>query len=82
MWKNIPESNKKKFSIIVFFVLPILCIIGFIIGTKIAFLVFNVNIDRSGIVFVLIIILIGYIRCVYMLYNKLKIEREPNNHSL
>lgn len=72
MWKDIPAENKKRFNIIVFIVLPIISIASFIIGTKIAKLLFNIQVDLKGILFVSFLFLITYIRCVMAVYRKLK----------
>ena len=72
MWKNIPPENIKKFNIIVFIVLPAISIIAFIIGTKIAVLLFNVKIDIWSILLIFFLLLLTYIRCVIVAYRKLK----------
>jgi len=72
MFNNIPEDNKKRFIIIVFIVLPILSILGFLLGTKIAMVVFNSQVSLAGAIFVAFLILITYIRCVVVVYRKLR----------
>ena len=72
MFNNIPEDKKKRFIIIVFIILPILSILGFLIGTKIAMVVFDFQVNLAGAIFVALLILITYIRCVAVAYRKLR----------
>ena len=76
MFNNIPEDRKKRFIIIVFIILPILSILGFLLGTKIALVVFNFQINLAGAIFVALLILITYIRCVTVVYRKLRKKSE------
>ena len=72
MFNSIREDSRKRFIIIVFVILPILSILGFLLGTKIALIVFNSQADLAGAIFVGSLILITYIRCVAVIYRKLK----------
>ena len=76
MLNNIREDSRKRFTIIVFIVLPILSVLGFLLGTKIAILVFNSKVNLAGALIVAFLILITYVRCVAVIYRKL---RKKNN---
>jgi hypothetical protein len=76
MLNNIPEDSRKRFMIIVFIVLPILSTLGFLLGTKIAMAVFNFQVNLAGAIFVTFLILITYIRCVAVVYRKLRKKSE------
>lgn len=71
MFKNIPEKNRKRFFIIVFIVLPILCFISYFLASKIAKFLFDMPINATGIAFVSFVLLLGYFRGVFAAYKKL-----------
>jgi len=77
MWKNIPQEHKRKYSIIIFIVLPICFIVGFLVSTKIALLL-NYKIDSKGALIVSISLVPLYIMSVIVVYRKL---REKGNDS-
>jgi len=77
MWKNIPQEHKRKYSIIIFIVLPICFIVGFLVSTKIALLL-NYKIDSKGALIVSISLIPLYIMSVIVVYRKL---REKGNDS-
>ena len=71
MWKNIPQEHKRKYSIIIFIVLPICFIVGFFVSTKIALLL-NYKVDSKGALIVSISLIPLYIMSVIVVYRKLK----------
>ena len=71
MWKNIPQEHKRKYSIIIFIVLPICFIVGFLVSTKIALLL-NYKVDSKGALIVSISLIPLYIMSVIVVYRKLK----------
>ena len=71
MWKNIPQEHKRKYSIIIFIVLPICFIVGFLVSTKIALLL-NYNVDSKGALIVSISLIPLYIMSVIVVYRKLR----------
>ena len=71
MWKNIPQEHKRKYSIIIFIVLPICFIVGFLVSTKIALLL-NYKIDSKGALIVSISLIPLYIMSVIVVYRKLR----------
>ena len=77
MWKNIPQQHKRKYSIIIFIVLPICFIVGFLVSTKIALLL-NYKVDSKGALIVSISLIPLYIMSVIVVYRKL---REKGNDS-
>ena len=77
MWKNIPQEHKRKYSIIIFVVLPICFIVGFLVSTKIALLL-NYKVDSKGALIVSISLIPLYIMSVIVVYRKL---REKGNDS-
>ena len=77
MWKNIPQEHKRKYSIIIFIVLPICFIVGFLVSTKIALLL-NYKVDSKGALIVSISLIPLYIMSVIVVYRKL---REKGNDS-
>ena len=72
MWKNIPREKRNRFNLIILVALPLISFAAFIIGTKIAILMFNFQIDKIGVFFIIILLLITYINCVIITYRKLK----------
>ena len=77
MWKNIPQEHKRKYSIIIFIVLPICFIVGFLVSIKIALLL-NYKVDSKGALIVSISLIPLYIMSVIVVYRKL---REKGNDS-
>ena len=77
MWKNIPQEHKRKYSIIIFIVLPICFVVGFLVSTKIALLL-NYKVDSKGALIVSISLIPLYIMSVIVVYRKL---REKGNDS-
>jgi len=77
MWKNIPQEHKRKYSIIIFIVLPICFIVGFLVSSKIALLL-NYKVDSKGALIVSISLIPLYIMSVIVVYRKL---REKGNDS-
>jgi hypothetical protein len=71
MWKNIPQEHKRKYSIIIFIVLPICFIVGFLVSTKIALLL-NYKVDSKGALIVSISLIPLYIMSVIVVYRKLR----------
>ena len=71
MWKNIPQEHKRKYSIIIFIVLPICFIVGFLVSTKIALLL-NYKVDSKGALIVSISLIPLYIMSVVVVYRKLR----------
>ena len=64
------KSRKKRFYIISFFVAPVLFSIGYYMGTKIV-IALDYTINRQGHIFVVIVLFLSYLRCVYGLYKTL-----------
>ena len=78
MWKNIPQEHKRKYSIIIFIVLPICFIVGFLVSTKIALLL-NYKIDSKGALIVSISLVPLYIMSVIGVYRKLREKGNDND---
>jgi hypothetical protein len=69
MWKKISEEKKRKYYIIIFLVLPLCFVIGFIISTKFAFLL-NYKVNLKGMLIVTLSLLPLYIMSVVVVYRK------------
>jgi len=78
MWKNIPQEHRRKYSIIVFIVLPICFIVGFLVSTKIALLL-NYKVDSKGAFIVSISLVPLYIMSVIGVYRKLREKGNDND---
>jgi hypothetical protein len=78
MWQNIPQENKRRYSVIVFIVLPICFIVGFLISAKIALLL-NYKVDSKGAFIVFLSLVPLYIMSVIVVNRKLK-NKSNDNH--
>jgi len=77
MWQNIPQEHKRRYSAIIFIVLPICFIVGFLVSAKIALLL-NYKVDSKGAFIVFISLVPLYIMSVIVVNRKLRNKNNDN----
>jgi ABC-type multidrug transport system permease subunit len=75
---NLSDQYKKRFKIIILFVLPLCLIIGFFTSVKIASL-FNYKIDLKSAIFVSLSFVPLYVMSVIVAYRKLQKKSKEKN---
>ena len=77
MWQNIPQENKRRYSVIVFIVLPLCFVIGLLVSVKIALLL-NYKVDSKGAFIVSISLIPLYIMSIIVVNRKLRHKNGDN----
>jgi K+-transporting ATPase A subunit len=79
MWEKIAKEYKRQFKILVFVVLPIILIIGLIIGTKIIQFV-GFTVDSRGMAFVSLSLVPLYILGAFSAYSQFR-KKKPKQQT-
>lgn len=69
--RNVSKTDKNKYNLIVFVILPICFITGLLLSALVASLL-NLQIDLTGIVFVVLCAMLLYVMCVVIVSRTLK----------
>jgi hypothetical protein len=77
MWQNIPHEHKRRYNVIIFIVLPICFIVGFLVSAKIALLL-NYKVDFKGAFIVFISLVPLYVMSVIVVNRKLRKKNNDN----
>lgn len=77
--QNRPQEHKKRYPVIIFIILPICFMIGFLVSLKIALLL-NYKVDSKGAFIVSISLIPLYIMSVIVVNRKLR-NKNNDDHS-
>jgi hypothetical protein len=77
MWQNIPQEHRRRYAVIIFIVLPICFMVGFLVSVKIALLL-NYKVDSKGAFIVSISLIPLYIMSIIVVNRRLRNKNNDN----